>query len=71
MATVIPKLDEQAIANFREKFPMYNDMSDNILFSKLHEKFYSEFTVEEFQGKMNTKFSPTKQDLSPAGSGQF
>lgn len=36
------------IAEIRQKFPQYNDLSDDDLASALHEKFYSDMSRDEF-----------------------
>jgi hypothetical protein len=40
------------IADVRQKFPQYNDMSDTDLAGALHRKYYSDMPVEEFNQKI-------------------
>jgi len=43
------------IAEIREKYPQYNDMSDTDLAGALHKKFYSDMPVEQFNQKIGLK----------------
>jgi hypothetical protein len=40
------------IAEVRQKYPQYNDMSDEALADALHQKYYSDMPKEEFQAKI-------------------
>lgn len=40
------------IADIRQQYPQYNDMSDEQLAGALHQKFYSDMPVEQFQAKI-------------------
>lgn len=50
------------LAEFRKKYPQYDDMNDEQLASALHRKFYSDMPVEEFMSKAG--IAP-KQDERP------
>lgn len=43
------------IGDFREKYPQYNDLSDEQLAQGLHQKFYSDIPFEEFSSKIGLK----------------
>ena len=48
-----------SLAEVRQKYPQYNDMSDQEFADKFHAKFYSDLPKEEFYKKLS--FSPTRQ----------
>lgn len=39
------------IKEFRQKYPEYNDMSDEELSKSFHQKFYSDMDYKEFSNK--------------------
>lgn len=43
------------IAEVREKFPQYNDLSDVQLAGALHQKFYSDMDADQFAEKIGLK----------------
>lgn len=51
------------IAEVREKFPQYNDMSDTALGDALHRKFYSDMPKEEFDRKIG--LAPVEAPAKP------
>jgi hypothetical protein len=46
------------IAEVREKFPQYRDLSDQQLADALHNKFYADMPKEEFEQKVGLKSEP-------------
>lgn len=52
------------IAEVREKFPQYSDMSDADLAGALHKKFYSDLPREEFDKKVGLVTKPEKREPS-------
>jgi hypothetical protein len=46
------------IAEIRQKYPQYEDLSDDALAGALHKKFYSDMPREEFDTKIGFKASP-------------
>lgn len=52
------------IAEIRQKYPQYQDMSDNDLASALHKKFYSDMPVEQFNSKIG--LAPQESQQSQA-----
>lgn len=50
------------LKEIREKYPQYNDKSDEELANALHKKYYSEMPVEDFYAKIN--YESTPQDVS-------
>lgn len=53
------------ITEIRQKYPQYQDMSDNDLASALHKKFYSDMPVDQFNSKigLSSQESQQSQDL--------
>lgn len=49
------------IAEIRQKFPQYEDLSDTELADKLHARFYSDMPRDEFNAKVGLS-APTAQD---------
>ncbi|TQX88447.1 MULTISPECIES: hypothetical protein [unclassified Rhizobium] len=47
------------IADIREKYPQYHDMSDGDLASALHKKFYSDMPEEQFNAKIGFSSQPS------------
>lgn len=47
------------ISEIRNKYPQYNDLSDQQLANNLHQKFYSDMPVEDFYKKI--EFSPNEK----------
>lgn len=43
------------LAAFREQYPQYNDMPDEVLSGKLRTRFYSDLSGEEFARRMNSR----------------
>lgn len=54
------------IAEVREKYPQYQDMSDADLAGALHQKFYADMPKEEFEKKVGLKTEKPKEDVSIA-----
>lgn len=52
------------LAEVRQQYPQYNDMSDDALASALHAKFYSDMPKEEFDRKIGYNQQPPKQDFA-------
>lgn len=52
------------IAEVRQQYPQYQDMSDNQLADALHAKFYSDMPKEEFAKKIELEAAPPKPELS-------
>lgn len=48
------------ITQFRKQYPQYNDLSDDVLVQKLHDKFYPDMEMSEF----SQHFGYKKTDLS-------
>lgn len=48
------------IAQIREQYPQYSDMSDAALASALYQKFYSDIPRAEFDAKVGLKAAPVK-----------
>lgn len=55
------------IAEVREKFPQYQDMSDTDLAGALHQKFYSDLPRDQFDAKIGLDPTPAK----PADKGML
>lgn len=53
-----------SIAEVRQKFPQYEDMSDTELADKLYEKFYSDMPRQEFDAKIGLKAPSSTDALS-------
>jgi hypothetical protein len=52
------------IAEVREKYPQYSDMSDADLAGALHQKFYADMPREEFDKKVGLTPEKPKEDVS-------
>lgn len=52
------------IAEIRQKYPQYSDMSDDALAGALHSKFYSDMPREEFNAKIG--YTPAAAPAAPA-----
>jgi hypothetical protein len=50
------------IAEVRQQYPQYSDMSDTDLAGALHKKFYSDMPVEQFNQKIGLASAPTAPD---------
>jgi hypothetical protein len=50
------------MAEVRQKYPQYDDMSDTDLASALHKKFYSDMPVEEFNAKIGLRAEASRPD---------
>ena len=74
------------IAEIREKYPQYSDLSDKQLADALHSKFYSDLPKEEFYSKIGLKVETkkaedkkeeswfervTRKSMTPSDSGGF
>ena len=46
------------IQSFREQNPQYNDMADDQLVTALHNKYYSDIPVEQFNQKIGFQVAP-------------
>lgn len=53
----------------RQKFPQYDDMSDEDLAGALHKKFYSDMPIEDFQTKIGLKVAPVAKQPVDDGPG--
>lgn len=51
-----------SISQVREKFPQYNDLSDEQLAQGLHKKYYSDMPFDAFSQKIGLKSAPAKQE---------
>ena len=51
------------IKSIREKFPQYEDLSDEALVNGLRSKFYSDIPIDEFYNKVG--FKTTKKEAPP------
>lgn len=56
-----------SLADYREKYPQYQDLSDQQLADGLHAKFYSDMPKEEFYGKIGFSLEPEKPKLGARG----
>jgi len=57
----------RTLADIREQYPQYSDMSDGALASALHQKFYSDIPRAEFDAKIGLKPAPAaKRAAEPA-----
>lgn len=64
------------MSEVREKYPQYNDMSDDDLASALHQKFYSDMPITAFRAKVGLSADPVGlkkpvdvgQEISAIGS---
>ena len=45
----------QFIQDFRAKHPEYNDIADDQLVSALHQKYYSDISIEQFNDRIGYK----------------
>jgi hypothetical protein len=59
------------LAEIREQYPQYSDMSDGDLAGALHTKFYSDMPREEFDKKMGLAASPTPDKYQTAAADEF
>ena len=58
------------IAEIRQQFPDYDDMSDADLARSLHSKFYPDMSPNEFNAKIG--FEPSKvEDVAKSGASAF
>ena len=59
------------IAEVRQKYPQYQDMSDSDLAGALHKKYYSDMPVEQFNAKIGLSSEPAapKTDRLPESRG--
>jgi hypothetical protein len=53
------------IAEVREKYPQYSDMSDADLASALHRKFYADMPKADFDAKLGLKAEAPKEEPDP------
>src|SRR5690242_19112951 len=53
------------IAEVRQKYPQYNDLSDDQFADALHKKFYSDMPADQFRAKIGLA-QPQRQSLNPA-----
>jgi len=53
------------IADIRQQYPQYNDMSDADLAGALHSKFYSDMPKDEFHAKIGLKAQPATEPEKP------
>lgn len=52
-----------SLQEIRQKYPQYNDLSDQDFADKFHSKFYSDIPKEEFYGKL--QFNPQQEQQIP------
>lgn len=57
------------IKQIREKYPQYQDLSDEQLAQALHKKFYSDIPYDEFAARAGIKQAPTTPTPMPSGAG--
>jgi len=55
------------IAEVRQKYPQYSDLSDTDLAGALHKKFYSDMPVEQFNQKIGLTAPPAQQQPQQGG----
>jgi hypothetical protein len=55
------------IAEVRQKYPQYNDMSDEALAGALHQKYYSDMPREQFDAKIGFGATPAQETPVPVG----
>ena len=60
-----------SISQVREKFPQYNDLSDEQLAQGLHKKYYSDMPFDAFSQKIGLKSASAKQEPSYDPMGGF
>ncbi|NOY58903.1 MAG: DEAD/DEAH box helicase family protein [Calditrichaeota bacterium] len=48
---------DQALKNFREKYPQYNDLSDDQILKGIHKKYYSDIPYNKFLGAFTLRFA--------------
>jgi len=58
------------IKSFREQNPQYNDMADDQLVTALHNKYYSDIPVEQFNQKIGFQVAPIDTVVSEPVAGQ-
>lgn len=56
------------IADIRQKYPQYADLSDQQLADSLHQKYYNDMPIADFYKKINFKQSSSKSDEAPKSS---
>lgn len=56
------------LVEFRNQYPQYDDMSDEVLANALHRKFYADMPEEEFRVKIGLA-SGTGSEAAPRGDG--
>lgn len=54
------------LQEIRNKYPQYDDLSDEVLANKLHAKFYSDMPIEEFYSKVG--YNPEAKGWAGVGS---
>jgi hypothetical protein len=55
-----------SLTEFRQKYPQYDDLSDEQLAGALHKKYYSDMPEEEFRAKIDFAPPPAASPAAPA-----
>lgn len=58
-----------SLTSFREKYPEYNDLSDDALAQGIHKKYYSDMPIAEFSKKVG--HSTSTEPLTPPVKGEI
>lgn len=53
-----------SLADIRQKFPQYNDLSDQDLASAIHAKYYADMPIDQFNSKLG--ITPSQQPQQPS-----
>lgn len=53
-----PAANQVTVQAIRERYPQYGDMSDEALVNALHQKYYSDMPLADFQAKVGYKAAP-------------
>lgn len=56
------------LAEIRQQYPQYNDMSDGDLASAMHKKFYADMPREEFDRRLGVSSAPKKEATGNAAA---
>lgn len=56
----------EALKQFRAQYPMYDDMSDDVLAANIHKTFYADMSADDFNAKLFGSKESTLQDIGAA-----
>src|SRR6516165_9916933 len=56
-----PEVTSSFIAEFRQRYPEYNNLTDDQLSDAVYKKFYSDMPREQFEKKVSEKISASKK----------